>query len=130
MPGGVNVAVVYQNLAPTPILANAVFTNAQIAPSLGRNLAACGAAAVCNATATIALIPNFTQFEDRVNQFDIRFGRNFTWKGARFQPAFDLYNLFNSSTVLARNNTLGAAWGTPTRFLDARLAKLTLQVDF
>lgn len=130
MPGGVNVAVVYQNLAPTPILANAVFTNAQIAPSLGRNLAACGAAAVCNATATIALIPNFTQFEDRVNQFDIRFGRNFTWKGARFQPAFDLYNLFNASTVLARNNTLGGAFGTPTRFLDARLAKLTLQVDF
>jgi len=130
LPAGMNVAFVYQNLAGTPILANQVFTNAQIAPSLGRNLAACGAAAVCNATTTIALIPNQSVFEDRINQVDVRLAGTFKVRGMRLQPSFDLYNVLNSSPILARNNTLGAQWGTPTRFMDGRLAKITLQMDF
>lgn len=130
LPVGLNLAFVLQNLAGTPILANQVFTNAQIAPSLGRNLAACGAAAVCNATTTIALIPNQSQFEDRVSQVDIRLGGSYKVRGMSLQPSFDLYNLMNSSPILARNNTLNAAWGTPTRFMDGRLAKVTLQVNF
>ena len=88
------------------------------------------AAAVCNATATIALIPNQSQFEDRVNQFDVRLGGTFRLRGVRLQPSFDLYNVLNASPILARNNTLGAQWGTPTRFMDGRLAKVTLQLDF
>jgi hypothetical protein len=130
LPAGFLVSGVYQNLPGTPILANAVFTNAQIAPSLGRNLAACGAAAVCNATVTIALIPNTSVFEDRVNQVDIRLARNFRFGRVRATPALDLYNLFNTSAILARNNTLGAAWGTPLRFMDGRLAKIGVQLEF
>ena len=100
------------------------------AASLGRNLAACGAAAVCNATTTIALIPNQSQFEDRINQVDVRLGGSFRWHGMRLQPSFDLYNVMNASPILGRNNTLGASFGTPTRFMDGRLAKVTLQMDF
>jgi len=130
LPYGFNIAGVLQNLPGAPILANAVYTNAQVAPSLGRNLAACGAATTCTATVTVALIPNLTMFEDRVTQFDLRLGRDFRFGHFKASPAFDVYNLFNDNTISARNNTYGAAWGTPTRFLDGRLAKFSLYVTF
>jgi hypothetical protein len=46
------------------------------------------------------------------------------------QGMFDAYNVFNASTILARNNTVGATWGRPTSILGARLLKLGLQVNF
>jgi hypothetical protein len=127
---GLNVSGVYQNLAGPPILATNVFTNAQILPLLQRNLSACGTNPVCAGTVTVAMIPNLTMFEARVNQFDFRLGWSFKYKTLRATPAFDLYNLFNASPVLGRNNTYGPAWGTPTRFLDGRLAKFGVQIDF
>jgi hypothetical protein len=130
LPYGIQLAGVYQNLPGTPILANAVFTNAQVAPSLGRNLAACGTAVVCNSTVTVALIPNNTLFESRLNQLDFRVARVFQFRRVKATPSFDVYNLFNADTILARNNTLGGAWGTPLRWLDGRLAKLGIQVTF
>src|SRR5262245_59131153 len=42
LPGDFMVSGILQNLPGTPIGANYTATNAQIAPSLGRNLAACG----------------------------------------------------------------------------------------
>ena len=36
----------------------------------------------------------------------------------------DIYNLLNSSAILAQNNTLGAAWRTPTQILQGRLMKI------
>src|SRR5262249_18962066 len=50
---GLQVSGVLQNLMGTPWAESVTATNAQIAPSLGRNLGACGAAAVCNGTATV-----------------------------------------------------------------------------
>jgi hypothetical protein len=130
LPYGFQLGGVFQNLPGAPILANAVFTNAQVAASLGRNLAACGTATTCNATVTIPLIPNLTMFEARVNQLDLRVGRQFTFRRVVATPALDVYNVFSSDPVLARNNTFGSAWGTPTRFLDGRLAKLGIQLTF
>jgi outer membrane receptor protein involved in Fe transport len=130
LPYGLQLGGVFQNLPGTPILANAVFTNAQVATSLGRNLAACGASTTCNATVTIPLIPNLTKFESRVNQLDLRIGRQFTLGRMTATPALDVYNVFSADPVVGRNNTYGSAWGTPTRFLDGRLAKLGIQVTF
>jgi hypothetical protein len=130
LPYGIQLAGVFQNLPGAQILASAVFTNAQIAPSLGRNLASCGAAATCNSTVTVQLIPQYTKFESRLNQFDLRAARAFSFRKLKMTPSFDVYNLFNNDTILARNNALGAAWGTPLRWLDGRLAKVGLQVTF
>ena len=58
-----------------PIGAQFVYSNAQIAPSLGRNLASCGAATTCTGTSTIAFLPSYALFEDRYTQFDLRFAK-------------------------------------------------------
>ena len=115
----------YQNLPGTVQTALATFTNAQIAPSLGRNLSA-GA----NATVQIQLIAPESQYEARRNQMDIRFTRSFTFGGTRVQPQFDIYNLFNSNAVQVMNTTYGPQWLTPTVVLPARLFKLGVQVNF
>ena len=52
-----------------------------IAPSLGRNLAACGTRLVCTATATVPLIAPMSQFEPRRTQIDLRLTKVFTLSG-------------------------------------------------
>jgi len=42
----------------------------------------------------------------------------------------DVFNLFNASTVLNMNTTYGTSWLKPTQILDARLVKLSFQIDF
>jgi hypothetical protein len=122
---GLQTSAIFQNLPGIPIFANYVATNAQIAPSLGRNLAA-GAAG----TATIALIAPDTLFENRLNQFDVRLTKIFRAGRARLQGRFDVYNLFNASTVLNDNFTYGPSWLKPSSILGARLVKLGAQLDF
>ncbi|MBM3779343.1 MAG: TonB-dependent receptor [Acidimicrobiia bacterium] len=130
LPWDMQFAGVYQNIQGVQMLANAVFTNAQIAPSLGRNLSGCPATGTCTATVSIPLIHPNTMFEDRLTQLDIRFSRQFRFGRVRAVPSFDIYNLMNGNTITARNNTYGAAWGTPTRFVGGRLLKFGVQLDY
>ena len=117
------IAVTYQNNPGLAQAATLAFTNAQIAPSLGRNLS----------TASVAVVniiaPN-TLFEPRYNQFDVRLSRKFTVGHVKFEPRADVYNLFNSVTSLGSIGGYGAAWLRPTDALGARLAKFGVQVDF
>jgi len=117
--------ITYQNLPGIPYYSTFVFNNAAIAPSLGRNLAA-GA----NGTVTVDLIAPQTQFEDRIQQLDVRFARNFTFSGKRFEPEFDIYNALNASPILSVNNSYGAAWRTPTQILSGRLLKFGVKITF
>src|SRR4051812_12690774 len=69
---GINVAANLQNLKGIPVAASYTVTNAQAKSSLGRDLASCRGAAVCNGTATVNLIEPNTVFEDRLTQVDLR----------------------------------------------------------
>jgi hypothetical protein len=132
---GVRASAVYQNLSGVPILANSYsVTNAQVAPSLGRNLGSCRGQVPCNGTVSINNLfePN-TQFEERLQQLDLRFSKTFAFGGQRSIVAnFDVYNVFNANTVLNRNNTYstGPTWGQPTDVLAARLFKFGAQLKF
>jgi hypothetical protein len=122
---GVQVGAAYQSIAGPQITASYTATNAQIAPSLGRNLAA-GA----GGTATIQLLVPNTLFEDRLNQFDFRISKVLVLGRARLQGKFDVYNAFNASSILNENFTFGSNWRKPSNILGARLVKFGAQVDF
>jgi outer membrane receptor protein involved in Fe transport len=120
----------FQSIPGITIAANAAIPNALIAPSLGRNLAACGALTGCTQTATVALIEPGTMFGDRLNQLDARVTRRFNVDRFRIQAQFDIYNLLNANPVLAMNTTFGANWQQPTVVLPGRLFKFGVQLDF
>lgn len=108
-----------------------VATNAQIAPSLGRNLAACPPAGACNATVTISnLIRPNTMLEDRLNQVDLRFSKIFRVGRARVQGNLDIYNALNGSAILTLNTRYGPTWLQPTAILGGRLFEFSAQLDF
>jgi hypothetical protein len=115
----------FQSLPGIPITASYVATNAEIAPSLGRNLAA-GA----RGTATVDLIAPQTMFEERIVQLDLRLARSLRVGGARVKGMFDVYNALNASPILAINTRYGPAWKTPSQILAGRLFKFGVQMDF
>jgi hypothetical protein len=102
-----------------------VATNAEIAPSLGRNLAA-GA----NATVTLPIMQPGTAYLDRTNKLDVRFTKIVRIRGTRVQGSLDIFNLLNSSAVQSVLTAYGPLWLRPTRILGARLFNLTAQFDF
>lgn len=125
LPFDMQISAVFQSNPGVPISATYVATNAQVAPSLGRNLS--GGAA----TVTIAnIFPVQQMFESRINQLDTRLSKNFNLGRMRLQAQLDVYNVLNASPILGINSRYGPAWLTPTEILGARLLKIGGQVTF
>jgi hypothetical protein len=122
---GLQASAALQNLPGVPVSASYVATNAQVLPSLGRNLSG-------NATQVVIanVVPPGSMFEDRFSQLDLRLSKIFRIGPTRLQASFDLFNVFNSSPILTENTRYGPAWLTPTGILDARLAKFGAKFTF
>jgi hypothetical protein len=129
---GINAAMNLQNLQGIPITASYAVPNSLIAPSLGRNLAACGSAVVCNATATVALIEPNTVFEDRLTQVDVRVSKALHIGRVRVRGNLDVYNLFNANNPLVESlgYTSDTRWLRPSVVLGGRLFKLSGDATF
>jgi hypothetical protein len=125
LPGDVQASATYQNLPGIPIAASYVATNAEIAPSFGRN-----PSAGVRSTPTIDLIEPQTIFEDRITQLDVRLAKIFKVGWMRLQGMFDVYNVLNASPILAINTRFGPDWLKPTQILDARMVKFGAQLEF
>jgi hypothetical protein len=114
LPAGFTVSGIFENLSGVPYEANYTVSNADIVPSLGRNLAACGTRPVCTATATVPLIVPRTQFEPRRTNLDLRVSKVFSvGPKTRLRANLDVYNVLNDSSVLQVNNTYGPFWRQP-----------------
>jgi hypothetical protein len=132
-PGKLVASGVLQNVSGISYGANWNAPNSAIAPSLGRNLAACGTQAVCAATATVPLIPYMTVFDPRRTQLDLRLSRLFSVGSTklRLRADLDVYNVTNSSAILYANQTYGPQWKQPIGssvvqgFVDGRLVQLS-----
>jgi hypothetical protein len=97
--------------------------NAVVAPSLGRNLSG-GASNI-----SVNLVAPGTIYGERLNQLDLRFGKILKFGRTRASASLDLYNVLNVNTVLTLNNAF-ATWQQPQSILNARFAKVVLQLDF
>jgi hypothetical protein len=84
-------------------------------------------------TATVNLIEPGTLFGDRVNQVDLRVGKNFKVDRTRIRASVDIYNALNSSAILTINTTYAttnSTWLRPTSIMPGRLIKFGATVDF
>ena len=133
LPWHIQTSAIYQNSSGIPITASYVATNAEILPSLGRNLGSCRGAATCSANLTVELIPPNSVFEKRLQQVDLRFSRLFQFGTRKLRGDVDIYNLLNASNVLNMNTTYsppGGVWKDVTQILGGRLVRLGFQVEF
>jgi hypothetical protein len=112
LPAGFVVSAVFQNVSGISYSADYTARNDEIAPSLGRNLSACGTRAVCSATAVVPLIAPQTHFEPRRTVVDMRVSRIFPLGDrARVRANVDIYNVFNDASVINNiNHTFGPFW--------------------
>ncbi len=122
---GVQFAATFQSLPGPQITASRTYTNAEIRPSLGRNLAT-GAAG----TAAVQLIAPGTMYDERLYQLDLRASKIFKMGHHRVQANVDVYNAGNASSILSINTTYGPNWLRPTSILQGRLVKFGGQWDF
>src|SRR5262249_41626290 len=107
---------------------NTTFSNAQIAPSLKRNLST-GA----SGTVTINTVLSGTMYADRMSQLDLRIAKAFKLGQGKLTGSADIYNILNGSTVLSQNNTYGttgANWLVPPSIVPARLFKVEARYTF
>jgi hypothetical protein len=118
------VSATYQTKPGPQIAANYNAPNAAVAPSLGRPLSG------GRANVTVNLVEPGTLYGERLHQLDLRFSKLVPFAGNRTRLNFDLYNAFNSSTVLTQNPSFGPAWQRPTLIMVARFIKFSAQVNF
>jgi hypothetical protein len=113
-PAEIQLSGTFQAFPGANYVANYNATNSQIAPSLGRSLAACGAQAACNSTAVVPLLAPDSAYEHRRTQLDLRVSRTFPLGGrVRLQANFDVYNLLNDGSLLSPNGLYGPQWRLP-----------------
>ena len=108
----VQVSGSFQNLPGIPIFAQ---LQAPAAAVIWPN----GARALPGNAASVTIsnvIAPLTQFEDRVNQLDIRITKVFRISTWRVQANVDVYNVLNGSGILSQNSRTGRTGPSRARF--------------
>jgi len=122
----IQLAATIQSKSGAMLAANYAATNADVAPSLRRNLSG-------NApNATVNLVAPGTMYGDRINLLDIRLSKALKYRLSRTVLGLEIYNVLNSSAVLTYNNTFvpGGTWLQPLTILTPRVFKFTAEVMF
>jgi hypothetical protein len=140
LPAGFQLSGTVKNLPGIQDTANVTYTNAQLAPALGRNLSS-GAAG----TATVVLLPfanannagsgSSLLHDQRLTEADVRITKAFRFGSKhRIQGIFDIYNILNARPVQAINSQYilptGGTWENVANVLTGRLFKFGTQIDW
>jgi hypothetical protein len=93
-----------------------------------------GASAAQNTTVNL-LSPSELYPLERRTEIDIRLAKILRFGGRRLDVGFDLYNLFNTNTATAYQQTFlytnsGSTWLAPTAILAPRLARFNATLSF
>src|SRR5688572_16022163 len=94
-------------------------------------------AAVVGTTVPISLVAPGQVWGDRVNAFDLRFGKILRFGRARYNVGVDVINVTNSDATLNYNQSFNPTptsaagrWLAPTTVLTPRFVKIGAQIDF
>ncbi|PYR49264.1 MAG: hypothetical protein DMF89_13470 [Acidobacteria bacterium] len=121
-PAGVTLAATFQSIPGQPLAANVTYSSAQVEQSLGRPLSTAP-------TVSVNVIPPGTVYGDRLNQLDVRLGKNFRVQRYRINASVDVYNVLNSDAVLNEKSAY-LVWRTPLSVVKPRFVKFSAQLDF
>jgi hypothetical protein len=78
----------------------------------------------------VNLIPPNTKFQERWNQIDLSAKRTFRVQQREFQGQVAVFNVTNGSTVLQEIQNFGPNLGQPQNFLQGRMMRLALLINF
>jgi hypothetical protein len=78
----------------------------------------------------VNLIPPNTKYQERWNQLDLSAKRSFRFGQKEFQGQIAVFTVFNGSTVLQEIQTFGPSLGQPQHFLQGRMMRLALLLNF
>jgi hypothetical protein len=130
LPWNLQTSATYQNIPGIAITATYPAPNAQIAPTLGRNIGSCRGAATCTSNLNTELVAPNTHYEDRLQQLDLRVTRRFPIGRMEVLGNFDIYNVLNGSAILSQNAGYGSQWLVPYETMGGRLFRFSAQLEF
>jgi len=125
---GIQTSVAFQSNPGNQILATWNATSTDAKASLGRNLS--------SSSYSVELIQPGTQYNERVNQLDMRLAKIFKLGGRkRVQGQFDMFNALNANPVVNQSNTFSSnavanQWLKPSTILIGRMFKFGASFDF
>jgi hypothetical protein len=119
------VSATYRNFPGAQITATQQYSNAEILPSLKRNLSS-----GVNGTVNVELIQPGTMYGPRQQQLDFRLSKRLRFGRRRIAGNLDMHNLMNWTGISTINTTFGPNWQRPTLLQLGRYAKLSAQIDF
>ena len=121
---GLQVSAVLQVIPGPEITASYVARNAEVVPTLGRDLASGAGGSV-----TVPLIKPGTLYADRSTQLDVRFTKRFNVAGTSVEGTVDIFNVLNGSGVQSHNNNFGGGWLRPSLVQLPRYVMFTFQLN-
>jgi hypothetical protein len=137
---GIRISGAFQNIAVQPPITATVNYPTTVAlgsgvPSIAAQL---GRPFNGGATANINVITPNSLYNDRLNQLDLKVSKIIKIQKARLQLSMDVFNAFNSDTILNQNFAYGSStaispqgtWLRPISMLQGRFAKFGARLDF
>ena len=123
-PWKIQLSGVYQSIPPDsfqPVISSV--SDASPGNTLGRPI-------VEGSLSNVPVVAPYTFFTDRTNQVDLRVTKAIQIERYRIELMADMYNVFNTSPVLTRNNAIGAGFYTPTSILQSAFLKVGARFTF
>jgi len=124
LPYDIQISGTLQSVPGPEIMANVVYPNAVVQPSLGRPLSG-------STNVTINVVEPGSLYGARSNQLDLRASKLVRFRRqTSVRLMFDVYNTLNDNTTLRYQNTFGPVWQQPLAVMPPRLAKVGVQLEF
>jgi hypothetical protein len=98
--------------------------------SVTRAAAAAAGVTLTRASQTIFLSDRGDERYPAVTLIDLRLSRIFRFGPRRIEPAFDIYNLGNASTIVGTTLGVGSSYQVPNSIVSPRIMKISLNVAF
>jgi hypothetical protein len=117
LPWGISASAVFQSVPGLPRRITYVVSRAQV-PNLTVS------------SVTVPLTQPGEEYLPRLNQLDVKVLKNIRYRGLRMRPELGIFNLTNTATVQAQNNSFGPNLDRVQAIVDGRVIRLGLQVDF